>query len=485
MQLKNPDLVRSQAFINGQWVDGADGTFAVYNPFDGSEVTAVAMVSAAQTEQAIADADKAFASWKKVGCEQRAQIMRKWYDLIIANAEDLAVLMTTEQGKPLAEARGEVVYGASFIDWFAGEAERTYGDVVTPYKSDARALILKQPIGVSAAITPWNFPIGMITRKCAPAIAAGCSSLVKPAPDTPLSALALAYLAQEAGLPDGVFNVLPGDARTVGDLFCSSPTVRKLSFTGSTAVGRLLMQQCSPTVKKLSLELGGNAPFVVFADADLESAADGALANKYRNSGQTCVCANRFIVESSVAEEFAQILAAKAQAITMGSGLAEGVQQGPMINAAAVSKVSSLVEDALGRGARVVTGGKKRPDIGELFYEPTVLDQVDPESRIVSEEIFGPVSAITTFTTEEQAVSMANSTEYGLAAFFYTRDNARIWRVGEALESGIVCANDAAFSSKFVSFGGVKQSGLGREGSKYGIDEYLEQKFFLFGGLDQ
>ena len=485
MQLKNPDLVRSQAFINGQWVDGADGTFAVYNPFDGSEVAAVAMVSAAQTEQAIADADKAFASWKKVGCEQRAQIMRKWYDLIIANADDLAALMTTEQGKPLAEARGEVVYGASFIDWFAGEAERTYGDVVTPYKSDARALILKQPIGVSAAITPWNFPIGMITRKCAPAIAAGCSSLVKPAPDTPLSALALAYLAQEAGLPDGVFNVLPGDAKTVGDLFCSSPTVRKLSFTGSTAVGRLLMQQCSPTVKKLSLELGGNAPFVVFADADLESAADGALANKYRNSGQTCVCANRFIVESSVAEEFAQILAAKAQAITMGSGLVEGVQQGPMINAAAVSKVSSLVEDALGRGARVVTGGKTRPDIGELFYEPTVLDQVDPESRIVSEEIFGPVSAITTFDSEEQAVSMANSTEYGLAAFFYTRDNARIWRVGEALESGIVCANDAAFSSKFVSFGGVKQSGLGREGSKYGIDEYLEQKFFLFGGLDQ
>ena len=485
MQLKNPDLVRSQAFINGQWVDGADGTFSVYNPFDGSEVAAVAMVSAAQTEQAIADADKAFASWKKVGCEQRAQIMRKWYDLIIANADDLAVLMTTEQGKPLAEARGEVVYGASFIDWFAGEAERTYGDVVTPYKSDARALILKQPIGVSAAITPWNFPIGMITRKCAPAIAAGCSSLVKPAPDTPLSALALAYLAQEAGLPDGVFNVLPGDAKTVGDLFCSSPTVRKLSFTGSTAVGRLLMQQCSPTVKKLSLELGGNAPFVVFADADLESAADGALANKYRNSGQTCVCANRFIVESSVAEEFAQILSVKAQAITMGSGLAEGVQQGPMINAAAVSKVSSLVEDALGRGARVVTGGKTRPDIGELFYEPTVLDKVDPESRIVSEEIFGPVSAITTFDSEEQAVSMANSTEYGLAAFFYTRDNARIWRVGEALESGIVCANDAAFSSKFVSFGGVKQSGLGREGSKYGIDEYLEQKFFLFGGLDQ
>ena len=485
MQLKNPDLVRSQAFINGQWVDGADGTMTVRNPFDGSEVAAVAMVSAAQTEQAIADADKAFASWKQVSCEQRAQIMRKWYDLIIANADDLAVLMTTEQGKPLAEARGEVIYGGSFVDWFAGEAERIYGDVLTPYKSDARALILKQPVGVTAAITPWNFPIGMITRKCAPAIAAGCTSLVKPAPDTPLSALALAYLAQEAGLPDGVFNVLPGDARTVGDLFCSSPTVRKLSFTGSTAVGRLLMQQCSPTVKKLSLELGGNAPFVVFADADLERAAEGALANKYRNAGQTCVCANRFIVESSVAEEFAQILSAKAQAITMGNGLVEGIQQGPMINAAAVSKVTSLVDDALGRGARVVTGGKTRPDIGELFYEPTVLDKVDPESRIVSEEIFGPVSAITTFDSEEQAVSMANSTEYGLAAFFYTRDNARIWRVGEALEAGIVCANDAAFSSKFVSFGGVKQSGLGREGSKYGIDEYLEQKFFLFGGLDQ
>ena len=483
MQLKNQNLLRHQAFINGAWVDGEAGSLPVLNPFNGKEIIAVTQVSARQTEQAINQAEAAFQSWKQTSCEVRAQIMRKWNDLILANSEDLAMLMTTEQGKALAEARGEVIYGASFIDWFAGEAERVYGDVIAPYKSDVRSLIMKQPVGVTAAITPWNFPIGMITRKCAPAVAAGCTSLVKPAPDTPLSALALAYLAQEAGLPDGVFNVLPGAATTVGDLFCSSPLVRKLSFTGSTAVGKLLMRQCSDTVKRLSLELGGNAPFVVFADADLEAAAQGALLNKYRNAGQTCVCANRFIVERSVAEKFAKLLTAKAESVQMGDGMQPGVQQGPLINSAALAKVNSLVDDAVQRGAKVLTGGRSRPQIGELFYAPTVLTDVAPDARIIHEEIFGPVAAISTFDSEQQAVQMANATEYGLAAFFYTQDHARIWRVGEALEAGIVCANEAAFSSKFVSFGGVKQSGIGREGSKYGIEEYLEQKYMLFGGI--
>ena len=484
MQLKRADLLRTQAYIDGKWVDGEAGSFKVYNPYDGSELAAVASVSARQTERAIEAAERAFHHWKLRSCDERAQLMRKWCDLMHEHADDLAIIMTSEQGKPLPEAKGEIIYAASFIDWFAAEGQRVYGDTIPAYSQNQRALILKQPVGVSAAITPWNFPAGMITRKCAPALAVGCPSLVKPAPDTPLTALSLALLAHEAEIPPGIFNVLPGDAATIGDVFCSSETVRKLSFTGSTAVGRLLMKQCSANVKRLSLELGGNAPFVVFADADLELAASGAFANKYRNGGQTCISVNRFIVERSIADRFTELLRAKAEQIKVGNGLEAGVQQGPLINKAAIDKVDTLVQDAVASGAKLCLGGAKLTNVGELFYAPTVIGDLGTNARMYSEEIFGPVAAVSVFDSEQQAVQMANDTQYGLAAYFYTSDYARIWRVGEALESGIVCANESAFSSKYVSFGGVKQSGLGREGSKYGIAEYLEQKYFLIGGLD-
>ena len=483
-QLKDPTLLRMDAYCNGAWI-GATERFNVSNPANGQVIGSVPNMGAPQTQSAIDAAHAAFPSWAAKTGKERAAILRKWFDLMLQHQEDLATLMTTEQGKPWAEAKGEVVYAASFVEWFAEEAKRVSGDVMSSTWSDKRMLALRQPIGVCAAITPWNFPLGMITRKVAPALAAGCTIVIKPAEQTPLSALALAELAERAGMPPGVINVITADAVQsveVGKLLCSSPLVRHLSFTGSTPVGRILMQQCAPTVKKLSLELGGHAPFIVFDDADLDAAVEGALQSKYRNAGQTCVCTNRFYAHESIYDAFVEGLAAGAARIKVGDGFAAGVNQGPLIDRQAVDKVEQHVADAVAKGARVVTGGKAHP-LGGLFYEPTVLSHASSAMQIMREETFGPVAAVASFKTEQEVIAAANSTEFGLASYFYSRDIGRIWRVAEQLEFGMVGINTGLMSNEVAPFGGVKQSGLGREGSKYGIDEYLEMKYLCMGGI--
>jgi succinate-semialdehyde dehydrogenase/glutarate-semialdehyde dehydrogenase len=440
-------------------------------------------MGAAETRRAVEAAAAALPGWRKKTAKERAQVMRRWFDLVMANEGDLAAILTLEQGKPLAEARGEIAYGASFIEWFAEEAKRVYGDVIPAPQGDKRIVVLKQPVGVAAAITPWNFPNAMITRKVAPALAAGCTVVLKPAEQTPLSALALAELAERAGFPRGVFNVVTGDAPSIGGELTSNPKVRKLSFTGSTEVGKLLMKQCAGTVKKISLELGGNAPFIVFADADLDAAADGAIASKYRNAGQTCVCANRLLVERGVYDAFAAKLVERVRKFQVGNGMEAGVTIGPLIDEAAVAKVKSHIDDALAKGAKLALGGRPHA-AGKLFFEPTVLTDATSTMLLAREETFGPVAPLFRFDDEADALRLANDTEYGLAAYFYGRDMARIWRVAEALEYGIIGVNTGAISMEVAPFGGMKSSGIGREGSKYGIDEYLEIKYVCLGGND-
>jgi succinate-semialdehyde dehydrogenase/glutarate-semialdehyde dehydrogenase len=482
-KFSDPALLRAQAYIDGAWSDGAHGKFAVNNPADGGVLVEVANCGGADAQRAIEAAARAMPAWRAKTAKERAAILRKWFELMMAAQEDLAQLMTAEQGKPLAESRGEIAYGASFVEWFAEEGKRVYGDVIPTVAADRRLLVFKEPIGVAAAITPWNFPNAMITRKCAPALAAGCTVVVKPAEQTPLSALALAELAARAGIPAGVFNVLPADEANsiaIGKVLCESPTVRKLSFTGSTQVGRILMQQSSPTLKKLSLELGGNAPFIVFADADLDAAVDGALISKYRNAGQTCVCTNRFYAHADIYDAFVEKLAARAAQLKVGSGFEAGVQQGPLIDANALAKVEAHVADAVAKGARVVTGGRKH-ERGGTFYTPTVLANVTSEMIVAREETFGPVAPVFRFSSDAEALAAANAVEYGLAAYFYSRDVGRVMRIAESLEYGMVGVNTGIISNEVAPFGGVKQSGIGREGSKYGIDEYLVIKYVCLG----
>ena len=480
MLIQNSQLLRSTSFIDGKWSAADDASrLAVRNPANGEIIAEVANCGAAETTRAIAAADAAWPAWRTLTAKQRAQLLRRWFDLILQNTEDLAQLITAEGGKPLAEARGEVAYGASFVEWFAEEGKRAYGETIPATVADKRLVVIKQPIGVCAAITPWNFPLAMITRKVAPALAAGCTVVIKPAEQTPLTALALAVLAEEAGLPPGVFNVITGDPVAIGGQLTASPIVRKLSFTGSTEVGRLLMAQCAATVKKVSFELGGNAPFIVFDDADLNAAVDGALIAKYRNAGQTCVCANRFLIQSGIYDAFAERFAARVRDMKVGPGTEDGVLQGPLIDAAALVKVESHVADAVALGARLLCGGS-RHDQGGNFFQPTVLADVTPAMRVAREETFGPVAPLFRFETEADAVAMANDTEFGLAAYFYTRSLARSWRVGEALEYGMVGVNTGLISNEVAPFGGIKQSGIGREGSKYGIDDYLEIKYLCF-----
>ncbi|HYR25869.1 MAG TPA: NAD-dependent succinate-semialdehyde dehydrogenase [Aquabacterium sp.] len=485
--LQDPTLLKTQALINGQWIDGTTH-FAVQDPATGLLLANVANLGAAETEQAIAAADRAWPAWRAMTAKARANILMKWFHLMHQHADDLARIMTAEQGKPLAEAKGEVSYGASFLEWFAEEARRVYGETVPTTDPSKRYLVIRQAIGVCGAITPWNFPIAMITRKVAPALAAGCPVVIKPAEATPLSALAVAELAIRAGIPAGVLNVITADAQRsieVGQVLCASDTVRHLSFTGSTEVGRILMKQCAPTVKKLALELGGNAPFIVFDDADLDAAVEGAMASKYRNAGQTCVCANRMLVQEGVYDAFVEKLAAKVAAMKVGSGFEAGVTQGPLIDRDALTKVETLMADAVSKGARVLTGGQ-RADIGTgAFYQPTVLADVTAEMRVAREEIFGPVAPVFKFRTEAEAIEMANTTEYGLASYFFSRDVGRIFRVGEALEYGMVGVNTGMISTCEVPFGGVKQSGLGREGARQGMDDYVETKYLCLGGLDR
>ncbi|MBL8487776.1 MAG: NAD-dependent succinate-semialdehyde dehydrogenase [Rhodocyclaceae bacterium] len=480
MQLNDPQLLRAAAYIDGTWVaaDGG-GEVVVTNPATGEAIARVPDMAAAETRRAIEAADRAWGPWRAKSGKERAAVLRRWFDLIVANVDDLALLMTTEQGKPLAEARGEVLYAASFVEWFAEEAKRVYGDVIPAPTPDRRLVVLKQPIGVAAAITPWNFPAAMITRKVAPALAAGCPVIVKPAEQTPLTALALTVLAERAGFPAGVFNIVTGSAEAapgIGAELTGNPRVRKLSFTGSTEVGRLLMAQCAPTIKKVSLELGGNAPFIVFDDADVDAAVEGAMASKYRNTGQTCVCANRLLVQDGVYEAFAAKLSERVKAMRVGAGTEAGVMQGPLIDAAALRKVEEHVADAVGRGARVLTGGRRHAR-GGTFYEPTVLADVTPDMRCAREETFGPVAPLFRFRDEAEAVALANATEFGLASYFYAKDMTRVWRVAEALDYGMVGINVGIIANEVGPFGGVKQSGLGREGSKYGIEEYLEIKY--------
>ncbi|WP_442775780.1 NAD-dependent succinate-semialdehyde dehydrogenase [Sphaerotilus montanus] len=480
--LADPSLLKTDALLNGEWVAGRD-RFDVTDPATGEKLVDVALLGAAEAETAIAAANAAWPAWRSKTAKERGAILMKWYALLVQHADDLARIMTAEQGKPLAEARGEVIYGASFVEWFAEEAKRIYGETIPSTDNNKRFVILKQPIGVCAAITPWNFPIAMITRKVAPALAAGCTVIIKPAEQTPLSALACAELAQRAGMPPGVLNILTGDADSsiaIGNVLCASDTVRHLSFTGSTEVGRILMKQCAPTIKKLSLELGGNAPFIVFDDADIDSAVEGAMISKYRNAGQTCVCANRIYVQEGVYDQFVHKLAAKAVAIKVGNGFEAGVNQGPMIDAQAITKVESHVADALAKGARVVVGGTR---IGERFYTPTVLADVTSDMLCSREETFGPVAPVFRFKTEAEVVELANATEFGLASYFYSRDIGRIFRVGEALEYGMVGINTGLISVAEVPFGGVKQSGLGREGSHQGIEDYVETKYLCIGDI--
>jgi succinate-semialdehyde dehydrogenase/glutarate-semialdehyde dehydrogenase len=484
--LTDSALFRRDAYIDGAFVPAASGArFAVHDPATGARLAEVANASAPEAARAVAAAQQAFPAWRARLAKDRAALLRRWFELIMAAQEDLARLMTAEQGKPLAESRGEVAYGASFLEWFAEEAKRVYGDTIPATATDRRILVLKEPVGVCAAITPWNFPNAMITRKVAPALAAGCTVVIKPAEQTPLSALALAELAQRAGFPAGVINIVPADAANsiaVGREWCDSPVVRKLSFTGSTEVGRILMAQSAPTLKKLSMELGGNAPFIVFEDADLDAAVEGALVSKYRNAGQTCVCTNRFYAHEAIYEEFVTRLAAKVRALVVGPGDAPGVQQGPLIDAQALAKVEAHVADAVAHGARVLTGGA-RDARGGTFYAPTVLADVTSAMRVAREETFGPVAPVFRFSTEDEAVAAANATEFGLAAYFYARDVGRVMRVAERLEYGMVGINTGLISTEVAPFGGVKQSGFGREGSSYGIDDYLSLKYVCLAGL--
>ena len=483
VQLTDPQLFRQSCYVDGGWVNAASGgTISVDNPATGEIIGTVPKFGAAETRQAIDAANRAFPEWRKKTAKERAAVLRRWYELMIANQEDLARLMTIEQGKPLVESRGEVVYAGAFLEWFGEEAKRVYGDTIPGHQPDKRIVVIKQPIGVVACITPWNFPLAMITRKAGPAIAAGCTVVLKPASQTPFSALALAELAERAGIPKGVFNVVTGSAAEIGGELTSNPIVRKLSFTGSTEVGKVLMQQCAATVKKVSLELGGNAPFIVFDDADLDAAVEGAIASKYRNTGQTCVCVNRIYVQDSVYDAFAAKLAEAVKKLKPASGLEAGATQGPLIDDKAVAKVEEHIQDAIGKGARVVVGGKRHA-LGGRFFEPTVLADVAPGSLMAREETFGPVAPLFRFRTEQEAIAMANDTEFGLAAYFYGRDIGRVWRVAEALESGMVGINTGLISTEVAPFGGVKESGLGREGSKYGIEEFLEIKYLCLGGI--
>ena len=485
-RLSDPTLFKTQAYINGAWVDASDGaSFAVDNPADGTLVARVADVEPAQAEAAIAAAQAAFGPWRARTAKDRAALLRRWFELMLAHADDLAALMTLEQGKPLAEAKGEVAYAASFIEWFAEQGKRVAGDTLSPVAPNTRMLVLREPIGVCAAITPWNFPLAMITRKAGPALAAGCTMVLKPAEQTPLSALALAELAHRAGLPPGVLNIVTaGCERSIalGKTLCASPVVRKLSFTGSTPVGRILMQQSAPTIKKLSLELGGLAPFIVFEDADLDAAVDGAVASKYRNTGQTCVCTNRFYVHDDIYDAFVQKLAEKSRSLKVGNGFDPGVVQGPLIDEAAVAKVEEHVNDAVAKGAAVLAGGKRHA-LGGRFFEPTVLADVTRDMLCMREETFGPVAPVMRFRDEAEVIRLANDTQFGLASYFYSRDVGRIFRVAEALEYGMVGVNTGLISNEVAPFGGVKQSGLGREGSVYGMDDYLELKYVCLGGI--
>ncbi len=481
--LKDPSLLRDRAWLNGQWAAADNGeTFPVDNPATGEHVGVVPRMGAAETERAIDAANAAWPAWRALTAKARAALLQAWLQQIQQHAEDLAVLMTVEQGKPLAEARGEVAYAASFIEWFAEEAKRLYGETIPSPLADRRLLVLREPIGVCAAITPWNFPLAMITRKVAPALAAGCPIIVKPAESTPLSALALAVLAERAGIPGGVLQVLTGDPRAIGGALTTSPVVRKLSFTGSTEVGRLLYAQSAPTIKKLSLELGGNAPFIVFDDADLDAAVQGAMASKFRNAGQTCVCANRLYVHDKVYDAFTAKLVEAVQSLKVGNGLEPGVTQGPLIDRAALAKVEDHIDDAVTRGARVLTGGR-RADLGKTFFEPTVLADVPADAKVAREETFGPLAPVFRFHTDEDVIALANNTEFGLASYFFSRDVGRIFRVAEALEYGMVGVNTGMISNEVAPFGGVKQSGLGREGSRHGIEDYLVTKYVALAGL--
>ncbi|BBT17859.1 glutarate-semialdehyde dehydrogenase DavD [Metapseudomonas otitidis] len=482
MTLDDLNLLREQAYVNGQWIEADDDArFAVTNPANGELIAEVASLGRVETARAIDAAQAALPAWRARTAKERSTILRRWYELIMANQEDLARLLSWEQGKPLAESRGEIAYGASFIEWFAEEAKRVYGDVIPHDKPGRRLVVIKQAIGVVAAITPWNFPNAMITRKVGPALAAGCTVVLKPASETPLSALALAALGEHAGIPAGVLNIVPGTrSREIGAELTGNPLVQKLSFTGSTGIGKLLMAQCAETIKKVSLELGGNAPFIVFDDADLDAAVQGALGSKFRNTGQTCVCTNRLLVQRGVYDEFARRLVAAVNALKVAPADDDGAQQGPLINAKAVAKVEEHIADAVAKGARVLAGGKPHA-LGGNFFEPTVLGEVTPEMLVARDETFGPLAPIFRFDTEEQAIAMANDTEFGLASYLYTRDLGRAWRVSEALEYGMVGVNEGLISTEVAPFGGIKQSGLGREGSKYGIDDYIEQKYMCLG----
>jgi len=483
LQLKDPTLLRHQAYVNGAWADADGGqTINVSNPATGEHIGTVPLMGAAETRRAIEAANAAWPAWRKKTAKERAAVLRRWHDLILENADDLALIMTTEQGKPLPEAKGEVQFGASFIEWFAEEGKRVAGDTLQSPWPDRRLVITKEPIGVCAAITPWNFPAAMITRKVGPALAAGCPMVLKPAEATPFSALALAVLAERAGVPPGVFSIVTGAPKDIGGEMTSNPIVRKLTFTGSTQVGRLLAEQCAPTIKKLSLELGGNAPFIVFDDADLDAAVEGAIASKYRNAGQTCVCANRLYVQDSVYDAFADKLVAAVAKLKVGNGIEAGVTQGPLIDAKAVAKVEEHVADALGKGGRLLAGGKRHA-LGNGFFEPTIIADVTNDMRVATEETFGPLAPLFRFKTDEEVIALANNTEFGLAAYFYSRDIGRIWRVAEGLETGMVGVNTGLISNEIAPFGGVKQSGLGREGSTYGIEDYLVIKYICMGGI--
>ncbi|MBI4265355.1 MAG: NADP-dependent succinate-semialdehyde dehydrogenase [Acidobacteria bacterium] len=483
MSLTDPKLFRQACYVDGAWANARSGaTLSVDNPATGEAIGTVPKFGALETREAIEAASRAWPAWRKKTAKERAAVMRRWFELMLANQEDLARLMTIEQGKPLGESRGEVAYAAGFLEWFGEEAKRVYGDTIPGHQPDKRIVVIKQPVGVVACITPWNFPLAMITRKAGPAVAAGCTVVLKPASQTPFSALALAELAERAGMPEGVLNVVTGSASEIGGELTSNPTVRKLSFTGSTEIGKLLMAQCAATVKKISLELGGNAPFIVFDDADLDAAVEGAIASKYRNSGQTCVCANRILVQDGVYDAFASKLAAAAARLKPASGLEAGATQGPLIDDKAVAKVEEHVADALAKGAKVVVGGRRHA-LGGRFYEPTVLTDVTPAMLVAREETFGPVAPLFRFKTDEEAIALANDTEFGLASYFYGRDLARVWRVAEALEAGMVGINTGLISTEVAPFGGVKESGLGREGSKYGIEEFLEIKYLCLGGI--
>ena len=481
LKLKDPGLFRQQCYIDGRWCGADDAkTLSVSNPATGQPLGTVPNMGAAETRRAIEAANAAWPAWRAKTAKERAVVLRKWHDLMMANQEDLAVLMTAEQGKPLTESRGEIDYAASFIEWFAEEGRRIYGDTIPTHQADKRIVVIKEPIGVCAAITPWNFPAAMITRKAGAALAAGCTMVAKPASATPFSALALAELAERAGMPKGVFSVVTGSARAIGGEMTANTLVRKLSFTGSTEIGKELLGQCAGTVKKTSMELGGNAPFIVFDDADLDAAADGAMASKYRNAGQTCVCANRLLVQDAVYDAFAAKLVERVKKLKVGNGMEPGTTIGPLIDGNAVEKVEVHIADALAKGARVVVGGKRHA-LGGLFFEPTVLADVDRSMRIASEETFGPVAPLFRFKDEAEAIRMANDTEFGLASYFYARDLGRVWRVSEGLEYGMVGINTGMISTAIAPFGGVKESGLGREGSRYGIEEYLEVKYLCMG----